>query len=174
MEYFLLKQDERCTDIPMIKDLFNKIDKRNISMEKEVRIDDINVFHVRGTKKSVFADVLERQLYIVSESIKNLLEMHGSHIIFKTVFLIDRTNRKQKKYFIPIFPKFDCLHESSEFNLDKSVIKKIVIDRSKVKGRAIFKIDEGDKTCVVVSLELAESIRKSGFLGICLEPLNSI
>ncbi|MEJ8553233.1 imm11 family protein [Tepidibacter sp. Z1-5] len=169
MEYFLLKQDERYNDFPMIIDLFSKVDKRNINIENYKKLDDMMVFHVNASENSVFMDILERQIYLISSGLKDLISKYEPNIIYKTVFLIDRVNKVQRKYFLPIFFEVDTLHESSEFNLDKSVIKKIVLDKNKIKDRKIFKINKGEKTQIVVSLDLAESILRRSFIGVKLE-----
>lgn len=73
---------------------------------------------------------------------------------------------------MPIFREFEVLHEKSEFNLNKTIVKKIVLDEKKIKNKKIFKIKESDKTLIVVRLDAAESILRRNYDGIYLERLN--
>ena len=55
--------------------------------------------------------------------------------------------------------------------MNKTIVKKIVLDGKKVQGKKIFKIKGGDKPLIVVRLDVAESLLRRGFTGIKLTPL---
>ncbi len=77
---------------------------------------------------------------------------------------------KQKIYNIPIWEEINALHEGSESKFN--VVKKIVLDKEKIKNHKIFRIKESDKTLVVVRLDVAESLLRREFEGIYLERLD--
>ena len=171
MDYFLLKQDERYTNIPKLKDVFNKIDVRNINLLNAHKIEDIIIFNVKCDDETEFLDILDRNLFLISEEMKKIIEKYKSGIIFKTIPLIDLPHEVQENYYMPIFEEIECLNEKSELNLNKTVVKKIILDKEKIKNKKIFKIKESEKTLVVVRLDVAESLLRRKFKGMCLKRL---
>lgn len=169
MDYFLLKSDERYTNIPMLVDVFQTIDKRNINLLNAHKIENTIVFYAEADKETNFIDVLDRQLYLISKNLKKLIEKYTPNTIFKLIPIIDTNKERQETYYLPIFEEIEALSDKSEFNLDKSVIKKLVLDEEKIKEKKIFKIKEGDKTLIVVRLDVAESILRREFYGVELE-----
>jgi hypothetical protein len=172
MDYFLLKQDEGYKDVPILMDVFNKIDIRNISLLKAHKIEDIIVFNVKCTDTTKFIDILDRDLFLISKEMKKIIEKFDPGIIFKTIPLVDLRYERQENYYMPIFQEIICLSEKAELNLSRTVVKKIVLDKEKIKGKKIFKIKESDKTLVVVRLDVAESLLRREFKGMCLEILD--
>ena len=70
-----------------------------------------------------------------------------------------------------IFKEINALSDRSEFNMNKTIVKKIVLDSQKIKGEKIFKLAESSKTLVVVRLDVAEFLLRRNFKGIKLERL---
>lgn len=171
MDYFLLKQDERYTNIPRLKDIFNTIDVRKINLLNSHKIDDIVVFYIKADKQTNFLDILDNQLFLISEEIGKILKKYDEDIIFKTIPLIDKVNKKQKNYYLPIFEEIEALSEKAEFNLNRSVVKKIILDKEKIQDKKIFKIKEVFKPLIVIRLDVAESLLRRNYKGISLERL---
>lgn len=171
MDYFLLKQDERYTKTPFIIELAKKVDKRNINELNAHKMDDTIILNVKSDPDTCFLDILDRQIYLTSDRLKKLLEKYESNIIFKTIPLIDLENQRQENYYLPIFEEIEALSSNSEFSLDKSVIKKLILDQKKIENKKIFKIKEGINTLIVVRLDVAESILRRDFIGIHLEKI---
>lgn len=171
MEYFLLNQDDECTNTPRIMDVFNKIDVRNINRVNAHKIDDVIIFKVKCDDGSEFLDILDRNLFLISEKMKKIIEKYDPEIIFKIIPLIDFSNERQENYYLPIFEEVECLSDEAEFNLNKTVVKKIILNKEKIKNKKIFKIKESSKTLVVVRLDAAEGILRREFKGIHLEEL---
>lgn len=173
MEYFLLKQDEEYTNEPVLKDVFNTIDFRNINLLNAHKIDDVVIFNVKCDEETEFLDVLDRNLFLISEKMKKIIEKYVPQSLFKTIPLIDLNNGRQENYYLPIFEEIECLSENAELNLNKTVVKKIILDKEKIKGKKIFKIKESEKTLVVVRLDVAESLLRREFKGMCLKRLEA-
>lgn len=171
MDYFLLKQDERYTNTPRIIDLFKKIDTRNITLLKAHNIEDIIVFNVTADDNCEFLDVLDSQVFLISDDMKKIIEKYDRDILFKRLPLIDKKNSRQKNYSLPIFKEIEALSDKSELNLNKTVVKKIVLDKEKIHGKKIFKIKESSKPLIVIRLDVAESLLRRNFKGIKLERL---
>lgn len=169
MDYFLLKQDERYTNTPRLVDIFNKIDVRNINLLKAYKIEDIIVFKVNTSDRSEFLDILDNQLFLISKPMKEIIEKYDSGILFKTLALIDQLHNRQENYYLPIVEELEVLSDAAEFNLNKTVVKKLILNKEKIQGRKIFKIKESSKPLIVVRLDVAESLLRRNFKGIKLE-----
>lgn len=169
MDYFLLKQDHRYTNTPQIINFFQRINSKDLNLLKSDNIPENNSFFVRPSKDNQFIDIIDNPIFLVCEQMRNIMAKYNRNIIFKRAALIDRENKNQKIYNIPIWEEIEALHEDSEFKFN--VIKKIVLDKEKVKDHKIFKIKESDKTLVVIRLDVAESLLRREFEGISLERL---
>ena len=171
MDYFLLKQDERYTNIPILIDVVKKIGPMNIHRLKAHKLPDTIIFYVQADKETSYIDLLDRQLYLISDRLKKIVEKYEPDTLFKMLPLINLKQQRQENYYLPIFEELSALSPNSEFNLDKSVIKTLVLDAEKIKGKKIFKIKESSKPLVVVRLDAAESIVRRDFTGIRLEKI---
>lgn len=171
MDYFLLKQDEWYTDTPLLYDVMKKVDIRDVNREEEHRIPDTVIFYVKAKADSSYTDLLDGQLYLISERLKSVVEKYDPDVVFKFLPLIDKENKRQENYFLPIFEDVEALSPNSLFNVNKTVIKKIVLDGKKIEGKRIFRIKESIKPLVVVRLDAAESILRRNFMGIKLQRL---
>ena len=171
MDYFLLKQDEEYTNAPMLMDVFKNIDVRNINLLNAHKIDDIVILNVKCNDETEFLDILDRNLFLISKEMKKIIKKYDSEILFKTIPLIDLPHERQENYYMPIFEEVECLSEKSELNLNKTVVKKIILNKEKIRNKKIFKIKESSKTLVVIRLDVAESLLRREFKGMCLERL---
>lgn len=171
MDYFLLRQDERYKNTINIKNIFKKLNIKNLNLFECNKINDILVFDLSDEINNQFLDILDNQIYLVSKEMKECLDKFNEDIIFKNVALLDHYNKKQGNYSLPIFNEIKALSDKSEFNMNNTVIKKIVLDSKKIQGKRIFKLAESSKTLVVVSLDVAEFILRRNFIGIKLERL---
>ncbi|WP_252249171.1 DUF1629 domain-containing protein [Clostridium sp. VAP23] len=171
MDYFLLKQDERYTNTPRLKDMFYKINTKDINRLNSDKIDDVIIFQVTAEERCEYLDVLDKQLFLISEKMMKIICKYDTDIVFKILPLIDSKRHTQENYYLPIFEDIEALHEKSEFNLNKTIVKKIVLNKKKIKGKKIFRIKESEKTLVVVRLDVAESLLRRKPRGISLERL---
>lgn len=169
MDYFLLKQDERYSYTPSILDWFNKINIKNLNLINADKIKDVVILYVKSDKNNNYLDVLDNQLFLVSEPMKKILEKYDPNIIFKMICLIDYKNSKQSIYYLPIFEEIEALSEDAEMNLNKTVVKKLVLNEEKIKNKKIFKLKESSESMVVIRLDVAESLLRRDFDGISLE-----
>ncbi|MBY6915843.1 hypothetical protein FDB42_16145 [Clostridium botulinum] len=171
MDYFLLKQDERYTNTPRLKDMFHKINTRNIDRLNAHKIDDVIIFQVTAEERCEYLDVLDKQLFLISEKMMKIICKYDTDIVFKILPLIDSKRHTQENYYLPIFEDIEALDEKSEFNLNRTIVKKIVLNKKKIEGKKIFRIKESEKTLTVVRLDVAESLLRRKPRGISLERL---
>ena len=102
---------------------------------------------------------------------KKIIEKYAPDILFKTIPLIDLNFSKQENYYLPIFEEVEALGKNAELNLNKTVVRKIILDKEKINGKKIFKIKESSKSLIVVRLDVAESLLRREFQGMHLERL---
>ena len=171
MDYFLLKQDKRYSNTPQIKDLFKNINSRDLNLLRADNIEEDNCFYIKSNDNIDYLDVLDMPIFLVSKKLKKILEKYKEKTIFNRFVLIDFENKIQNIYYLSIFEEIEALSEKSEFNLNKTIVKKIVLDEKKIKNKKLFKIKESDKTLIVVRLDAAESLLRRDFNGIILEKL---
>lgn len=63
----------------------------------------------------------------------------------------------------------EALSPRSEFNADRSVIKKLVLQSDKVVKKRIFRVRESEKPLIIVRLDVAESIMRRDLVGVSLK-----
>ena len=108
-------------------------------------------------------------MFLVSEEVKKILEKYDPNTIFKTIVLTDFKKSIQVIYYLPIFEEFEALSEDAEMNLNKTVVKKLILNEQKIKNKKVFKLKESSKTMIIIRLDVAESILRRDFDGIELE-----
>ena len=171
MDYFLLKQDERYTNTPRLRDVFYKINVKNINRLNAHKIDDVVIFQVDADDRCEYPDILDKQLFLISEKLIKVISKYDLEMRIKDIPLIDIKEHRQENYYLPILEDVEALSEKSETGVNKTVYKKIVLDSEKIKGKKIFRIKESSKTLVVVRLDVAESILRRKAKGLSLEKL---
>lgn len=169
MDYFLLKQDKRYSYTPQITNWFDMINVKNLNLINADKIKDVIILYVKAHENNNYLDILDNQLFLVSEPMKKTLEKYDPNIIFKMIVLTDFKNSIQNVYYLPIFEEIEALSEDAEMNLNKTVVKKLILNEEKIKNKKIFKLKESSRTMVVVRLDVAESLLRRDFDGIILE-----
>ncbi|GAB1532525.1 MULTISPECIES: hypothetical protein [Brevibacillus] len=169
MDYFLMKQDERYTDVPMLLDVRKKIDTRDIHRERSHKIADPLIFQIKSDAESSFLDILEYPLFLLSDKLKRLVEAYEPDTLFKLTPLIDLSRHLQKNYYLPIFDEVEVVSAHSEFHRGNSQIKNLVLKEENMHGKKILRIKESEKPLIVVRLDVAESILRRDLTGIRLE-----
>ncbi len=146
--------------------LIQKINRLNAH-----KIDDVIIFQVTAEERCEYLDVLDKQLFLISEKMMKIICKYDTDIVFKILPLIDSKRHTQENYYLPIFEDIEALDEKSEFNLNRTIVKKIVLNKKKIEGKKIFRIKESEKTLIVVRLDVAESLLRRKPRGISLERL---
>ena len=168
MKYFLIEADRRISNIPKILSWYEKFDIRNICLKNAHKLPARELLFLESNKETIFTDVLSIPFFLVSARIKQVIQMYDSSIILKELVLLDKTNERAERYFIPIFDELECLHEDSEFNMDRSKIKKIVLSRKAIGESSIFRIADYEKQYVIGNLDIVESILRRNCVGLQL------
>lgn len=171
MKFYILGTDEDFSNYPKIKNWFRKIDFKNFNIYDAYKIPQRQLLHIEESENTVFTSIIEHPFPLVLSEVKEVFDMYESHIIYKEVVLLDSKNEKTGIYYLPILEEVNCLNERSEFNLNRSIIRKGVIDYERTDGKAIFRLGGVNHYYMVGRLDLVESILKRNVRGIGLKEL---
>lgn len=159
MDYFWIRQDKRYLHTPVITNLQDIVRRRkDVTIENEKEIAEVNVAFAEPQREMDFVDILDTQLFLVSERVKEVLKMYEPSILFKTVCILDNSLGKYGNYYLPVFPKIDCLSEESVITLDKSQVKRLVLDYERVECQSMFQVAGLQTDVTVIRLDVIESL----------------
>lgn len=169
MEYFRLRQDGDYVNAPVIPDVIKQIQRRYVTPEDADKIDDITVFNLANHDDIDFIDLLNRQLFLLSNLLKDTVKLYVPGLLCKKVLLISSAKQMQMLYYLPIFQAVDCMSDKSIMTPDKSVVKELVLKATAIPNKAIFKVKHSYETIIIARLDVAESIMRRDFRGIKME-----
>lgn len=169
MKYYSMSQDKR---IHNVFELIEFPGKEAVDLDSSYadRLKDNTALFTKETENSLYPQMLDAPLTMVEKEIYEVIRMYDQDVIFKGVSIINREKQTNRNYYLALIDRLDCLHESSEFHKDNSVIK-LVLDKKKVNNAHIFKIKGISKNTVVVSMDIVESILRRGCFGISFEEI---
>lgn len=169
MDYFILKQDSRYRYVPMIKHIQRKIDKKLIHEDRAHELDDLLIVHAEEKEHVNHLDIIDQQVFLVSEKMRDILAKYKEDLLFKVVCMMEKD--KQTLYYLPIFEEVDCLSRETSYNMNKSAITHMVLCEEAIGRRPLFKLAYDYETYIIVRLDLAESILRRRMKGIQLIPI---
>jgi len=168
MKFFILKARSDMHQ-PAIKNWFDKIDSRDVTRERHHRISRITSIDVELNRESIFPDVISFPRFMVANKFATILQDYEPDLIFKFIALFDKQNRCSQMYAMPIIKEIACLSERSELNLNRSEIRRAVIERKQVEDRALFTIADVPNQYIVAELHLVESLLRRRMMGLSLQ-----
>lgn len=171
MEYFLLTQDWRYTDIPQLEPLSRQLPALKPEFVQPGDLQQPLGLYMQSHEDSEYLDYLEEALPLLSSRMMKLWQMYEPHMSFHPVVLMNPERLLQMTYHLAFPAAVDVLHEDSEWNPDRTLLQHIVLDSSKLPRRKIFKIGESAKPQIIVRLDVAESILRRDMTGIKLQKL---
>lgn len=171
MKFYILGTDASYTNYPKIKKWFGRIDYRDLNIYDAYKIPNRQLFMIHENENTVFTSIVENPFPLVSAEVKKVFDMYEPHIIYKEIVLLDQQYERTEVYYLPILEEIECLNDKSEYNLDKSIIKKGIIDYEKTEEKAVFRLKGFDHYYMVGRLDLVESILKRNVKGIGLKEL---
>jgi len=168
MEYYLIMAD---TDIPIAVSPFDIWD---IKQDRAHKPPGRELLFFHGNSYTAFHDILLQPFLLVSEKIQSVIALYEPDTVFTEIVLMDTFNELAELYFCPELHEVDCLTEQSKFNPDHSVIKKAVIDASKIGDKKVFSLAGVQGFHVVGRRDFIESVLCSDVQGLVLFPIETI
>lgn len=142
MKYFLISSNPSYPAPPKIINWFRALPH---NLPKWILLE------MEEKKDIIFMDVLSFPYFLVSEMIKEVIEIYDSTIEWKRVVLFERKYQQNQLYYLPILQE---------------------IERAKVEDQVIFKIGGETNQPIAIRLDLAESILRRDPWGISLSEQN--
>lgn len=172
MRYYWIKEDKNYTPAPQIKNWFGAFDIRKLKPGYYKEIPKRMLFYIERNPNTIFTDILVFPFFLVSEKIKDCLQLFEPNLEFKEFILLDRSNRKAQEYFLPQLSELSCLTKNSQFNLDHSKLNYIELNPEEIKEKAIFTLAEVKSRYVIARLDVIESMLRRNAKGLCIEEVD--
>uniref|UniRef100_UPI0006D0E029 hypothetical protein n=1 Tax=Clostridium sp. NkU-1 TaxID=1095009 RepID=UPI0006D0E029 len=170
MDYFRIREDRSYFYTPDITNLWDIVNRRAaMALKNESNISDINVGFARSEKQLDYVDVLDHQLFLVSEGIKRVLSIYDPSLIFKNLFLLNNLDGSYFNYYAPLFTEVDCLPEMYKIMTHRNKLEKLIIKAKAVEDYSVCKVAGIDTDIVIIRLDVAESLLRRGFTKLILE-----
>lgn len=174
MRYFLLHSNPRYVDSPEFLDWSGTINPRDICPGHSYKIERRQILDVRPNPNLVFIDVISSPFLLLSKRCMEVVTLYEPQVISKQIILLDMNTPQRETYYLPILKHIHCLAEGSEWNLDKSVLRKGIIDLESVGDTGIFQLADMKNPYTVVRLDVLESMLKRGARGVGITPLETV
>lgn len=171
MKYFLIERNSIIKNVPEVINWYKKFNKKALDDKEYEKIPYRTTLQIKENNNVKFIDIILNPFFMVSKELKKLLSIFEPNLKYKEIFLIDSKNKKMEQYFIPLLDKLDCLSETSEFNLDKTIVKKGIINEKKIEDKAIFMIDNMKSQQIIMRMDLVEAILRRDYLGVRFKEL---
>ncbi|MCH5264095.1 MAG: hypothetical protein J1F42_14395 [Lachnospiraceae bacterium] len=169
MKYYMLEQDKSYANLPQLQNWYQNIDERDVHMGRYSRLPKKTMLYIRPDKNVLFPDILLYPFLMVGEKVKERLLKYEPNMQFCVVFLVDKENKGFQYYSVPFIKEIDCISDRSEFNRDRSVVHRLVLDGKKIpKERPLFLLQGLNTRCVVARMDFVESILRKEIYGIQL------
>ncbi|MCL2122230.1 MAG: hypothetical protein FWH28_08290 [Clostridiales bacterium] len=170
MRYFVLKQDDRITDMPYAIDFFEKIDVRSVSAAGAGAVPTRTLINIRPSGFTVFPDVLCSPVLLVTDEAKDVIQAFDEYLVYREVVYLDAKNESLQLYFMPMMEIVDCLSEKSEYvNVSRGAFSKVVLKRAPIRDKALFLVKNNTQRVCIMRLDLAESLLGRDCKGFTLE-----
>lgn len=169
MRYFIIKKDPEESLSPDIINWYGKIDVRNIRQGFYHALPERLLLKINGNERTVFTNIITRPFFLVSEGLKECLELYEPNLSFKEIVLLDQTYKQAQEYFLPTLEEVNCLTENCKFNMNRSELLEAEFELSKIGDKSIFYLGDVNSKIIVVRLDVAESMIRRGSRGFLLE-----
>lgn len=169
--YFMFEEDKRIQNRAKFRDIQSD-SYVDFSLEEIPAVNDITVLFMLGNKHSIYPDVIETPVFLISERLKDVIEPYDPEVTYRRVVLNQTKENLQHNYFILLSDKIECLHSESEF-YPNGQNKKIVLDRERIGIRRIFRAEGLQIPKVMIHVDVSESILRRDFNGIIFHSIES-
>lgn len=165
MRYFFIEEDKNYVNRVRVHNLGKKIPSEILYHKAYLKIPKRIVLEIEPNKKTDFVDFIMVPFIMFSEKIKKVLDVFEPNMQYREIVLLDKTYEKAEVYYLPILKEIDCLGKDTVFNLDHSIIKKPVLNKSKIEDQSIFRLMEGSASSCVIRMDLLECILRREAYG---------
>ena len=163
MEYFHIQQDHRVSHPEFV----NSSVLTNIESQQYVSCKSAKPKYSLGYTTRPF---IEQPTFIISKELKDLFSAYQEGTQFFPFFTND-INGKGLPYYVFRPLVLDCLSEETEFLPNKSGIRKLVLEQSKIGSHKVFQIGGILGRYLIVDLEILELMLYNGIRPVLFTPV---
>lgn len=138
-----------------------------INEEEAKEANDVTILFMEGDRDSIYPDVIESPVFLVSDRFKQLIEPFEDSVIYKRVILSQIREERQAAYWLMIPRTLNCLSGASEY-YPNGWAKRVEIDSEKAGPCRIFQVSLLPRPLFIINLDAAEAIMRREFDGIML------
>lgn len=172
MRYYILEQDKGYKELPKLINWFEQLTASNTKKPDINNIRNREIFKIEPNENTSYLDMLFFPFFMVTDKIRECLQLYEPNIKFKEIILLDRKNKKMQNYFIPSVTELDCLTANSEYTFGHVDLKYIEIEERKAGKKAIFKIKGVEKSYIIARLDVVESLLRRGAKGLMIRKVD--
>lgn len=169
--FFTMTEDKRIRKRVRFQDIQSDA-YVELSPEEMERVNPTTVLFMEGNSDSIYPDYFETPVHLVSDRLKQIIEMYSQECQFKCVVLNHLEADKQAIYWLVGVPERECLDALTEF-YPNGWEKRVVLDAEKLKGDFIVRIKGIFSKKLVVQAELAESVMRRNLTGVIFQEVET-
>lgn len=167
MRYFRLQQDHRIQNAAVML-LDNIRNYQQAARGNILALPGMSVAFVQSSSENVYPDVLDSQLFMIKEKLKDVFDLFELNLQYRDICLLDNPFDVSEFYFIPHFEEKNCI------SLKEWVQNRVILlNPEAVEGKSICKVADVGETMVIVTLDVAESIYRRRLNGVSLTAVNT-
>ncbi|SFR87165.1 hypothetical protein [Anaeromicropila populeti] len=168
MKYFVAELDKNYAHAPQVINWFPDFQVEKLHKDTQYEIPFRTSLKIKPDPEVEFTDIISYPCFGVSELVYQILQKFEPNTIVKEMMVYDSKNQKVNLYYIPILEEVDCLTEQSVFNMDHSLLKKIVINENKIRDKSLFHLAGVKNHYTIMRLDLAEALLRRNVKGLTL------
>lgn len=173
MKYFLIGTDEKNRN-PYNINKNRALDTRKLTREGIDTLPRWNIISMDLPDEGFFPDLICSPCILMSRDCIRAVTMYQPGIVYKGVKLWESDSGVNRTYFLSIIEELDCMSEKTQRSAMGNRIIRLVLDEEKIGSNAVFRIKGCDKSCIVVRLDVVESLLRRGVQGITLEEVQLV
>ncbi len=168
MKYFLIGTDEK-NRIPYNINKNRVVDVRTLTREGIGTLPMWNIIGMDLPDEGFFPDLICSPFVLMSKNCIKTAAMYQTDIIYRGVKLWDKGSGVNRTYYLTILEELDCMSGQTQFNTVGNRVTRLVLDRDRIGGNAVFRIKGYNRSCIAGRLDFVESLLRRGIEGITLE-----
>lgn len=168
MKYFIVTVDSNYVP-PMPVGWYGKIDPRSLVGKKAWQVPKHMLFYVERHMQTIFTDIITFPCFMVSKTVRNIIEKYDPFVSFVRVIFYEKEIKRSMGYYIPFLDRVE-----SSVNMEYGKSGKLVFMREELESHVMMRTAVGDKTCVIMRMDLIESILRRGAVGIGIEEVQIV
>lgn len=106
--YFEMEQDKRINNCFRFRDI-ESTTRGEFDIEEFEQIQEMSVLFTLGDKNSIYPDVVDTPIFMVSDTLKKLLSMYDSKVLYRRVMLNQIKEGIQKKILDFVIQQIELL-----------------------------------------------------------------